>query len=54
MPADPDWDYVPEELALLAHLSGGRVTLIDEDGVGPAVLVIAPGLWGHSARLDGE
>ena len=50
MPRDPDWDDVPEELRLLAGLNGGRVTAITEDGVGPAQLVIVPGMFGHARR----
>ena len=52
MPRDPDWDDVPEALRLLAEVDGGRVTAITEDGVGPAQLVIVPGMFGHARRLD--
>jgi hypothetical protein len=52
LPRDPDWDDVPEELALL---DGERVTVIDEDGVGPATLVVVPQMFAHARRLrDGE
>jgi hypothetical protein len=45
---------VPEDLALLAGL-GQPVVVLDEDGVGPASLVVVPGLFGHARRLgDGE
>ena len=53
LPRDPDEDDVPEELVLLAGL-GPTVTVIDEDGVGPAELVIVPGLFGHARRLGEE
>jgi hypothetical protein len=54
LPRDPDMDDVPEDLQLLAGL-GPTVTLTTEDGVGPATLVIVPGLFGHARRLqDGE
>ena len=52
MPRDPDWDDVPEALRLLAGLDHGRVTAITEDGVGPALLVVVPGMFGHARRLD--
>jgi hypothetical protein len=51
LPRDPDWDDVPEELRLLAGLNGGRVLVLDEDGVGPATLVVVPSLFGHARRL---
>ena len=51
---DPDWDDVPEELALLAGLNHGRVTVLDEDGVSQDTLVIVPGLFGHARRMDEE
>ena len=51
MPRDPDWDDVPEALRLLAEVDDGRVTVVSEDGVGPAQLVIVPGLFGHARRL---
>jgi hypothetical protein len=50
LPRDPDLDDVPEELTILAGL-GQPVTVLDEDGVGPAALVIVPGLFGHARRL---
>ena len=50
MPPDPDLDHVDEELLLLAY-SGRPVTLISEDGVGPATVVIVPSLFGHAHRL---
>jgi hypothetical protein len=54
LPRDPDHDDVPEELELLAGL-GQPVTVLTDDGVGPAALVIVPGLFGHARRLaDGE
>jgi hypothetical protein len=51
LPADPDLDDVPEELRLLDGL-GGRVVVLDEDGVGPATLVIVPSLFAHARRLQ--
>jgi hypothetical protein len=31
------------------------VTVLDEDGVGPATLVVVPGLFGHARRMgEGE
>ncbi|MGZ4185014.1 MAG: hypothetical protein ACXVSF_06475 [Solirubrobacteraceae bacterium] len=56
MPLDPDLDYVPEELRLLAGLDGGRVTAITEDGVSNNdVLVIVPSMFRHAygPRDDG-
>lgn len=50
MPRDPDLDHVDEELLLLAY-SGRQVTLISEDGVGPATVVIVPSLFGHAHQL---
>jgi hypothetical protein len=50
LPRDPDWDDVPSDLQLL-HGLGPTVTLTSEDGVGPATLVIVPGLFGHARRL---
>ena len=50
MPPDPDLDHVDEELLLLAY-SGRPVTLISEDGVGPATVVIVPSLFGHARRM---
>jgi hypothetical protein len=51
LPRDPDWKDVPEDLVILAGLDR-PVTVLDEDGVGPALLVIVPGLFGHASRLD--
>lgn len=51
LPVDPDWDDVPEELALLAGLSN-PVTLICEDGVSQDTLVVVPGLFAHARRLE--
>jgi hypothetical protein len=45
-------DAVPEELQLIAGL--GRATVIDEDGVGPATLVIVPSMFAHARRLRDE
>lgn len=52
LPVDPDWSDVPEELALLAHLNHGIATLTSEDGVGPAVVVVAPAVFAHARRLS--
>jgi hypothetical protein len=53
LPRDPDWDDVPEDLALLAGL-GEPVTLIEPDGVSRDALAIAPGLFAHARRLEEE
>ncbi len=51
-PRDPDWDDVPLALEALARQNHGHVTLIDpEDGVGPAELVVVPGLFAHARRI---
>ena len=50
MPVDPDCDAVPSDLRLLAGL--GPVTVMSEDGVSSDTLVLVPGLWGHSRRLE--
>jgi hypothetical protein len=50
LPRDPDWDDVPEDLAILAGL-GEPVTVIEPDGVSRDTLVIVPGLFGHARRL---
>ena len=54
LPADPDLDHVPEELRLLARLDHGQPMLLSGDGAGPATLALAPGLFGHAARLKDE
>ena len=41
LPVDPDWDDVPEELALLAGL-GNPVPVICDDGVSQDTLVVVP------------
>ena len=51
LPRDPDWDDVPEELRLLAGLGDGQVTVLCADGVSHDVMVIVPGLFGHTRRL---
>ena len=51
LPPDPDWDDVPEELVLLSALNDGQVVVLDEDGVGPATLVVVPSLFAHARRL---
>ncbi len=49
MPPDPDLDDVPP--SLLAN-EGQMVTIVNSDGTTEtAVLVIAPGLFGHARRL---
>jgi hypothetical protein len=50
LPRDPDWDDVPEELALLAGLA--RVGVIEPAGASRDVLVIVPGMFGHARRLE--
>ena len=52
LPPDPDWDDVPEELVLLSALNDGQVVVLDEDGVGPATLVVVPSLFAHARRLE--
>lgn len=53
MPADPDLDFVDSDLRLLAGIAGGRVTVIDDDGVSDSdVLVIVPALWRHAHEVD--
>jgi hypothetical protein len=49
---DPDLADVPSDLQLLAGL--GPVTVMDQDGVGPATLVIVPALFAHARRLREE
>lgn len=49
---DPDWDDVPEELALMANLNDGRVTVLCEDGVSQDLLIVAPALFAHAARVE--
>ena len=53
---DPDFDYVPWDLRLLLGLAqqrdGGQVTVVCEDGVGPALLVLVPGLFAHNLYAD--
>ena len=51
LPRDPDWDDVPEELALLSHLDHGQPMVLDEEGVGVATLVVVPSLHAHARRL---
>ena len=53
-PRHPDMDAVPEDLQLLAGLNNGVVTLLTEDGVGPAVLVLVPPMFAHARRLREE
>ena len=50
-PRDPDWDDVPLDLEALARLDHGQVTVLTEDGVGPAELVVVPSLFAHARRL---
>jgi hypothetical protein len=50
LPRDPDWDAVPEPLRIMAGL-GAPVIVLDDEGVGPATLVVVPGLFGHAKRL---
>lgn len=51
LPVDPDWDDVPEELALLAGL-GNPVPVICDDGVSQDTLVVVPSLFAHARRLQ--
>ena len=48
LPADPDLDYVAEELRLLPGLVTGVVTLICEGGISQDQLVIVPSLFAHT------
>jgi hypothetical protein len=50
LPRDPDLDYVPSDLRLLAGLGGGRVTVLDEDGISASdVLVLVPSVFRRAA-----
>lgn len=51
LPADPDLDHVPSDLRILAGLDDGRVTVLSDDGVGPAMLVIVPAMFAHEHRV---
>jgi hypothetical protein len=53
LPLDPDYDDVPDELAVR---EGRRVVLRTPDGEElDGVLVIVAGAWGHARRLsEGE
>jgi hypothetical protein len=55
LPRDPDERFVPSDLRILAGLAerdNAQVTVIDEDGVGPAQLVIVPSLFRHACGME--
>lgn len=55
LPRDPDWDAVPESLAVLCALDGGRVVVMTADGVSREVLTVCPGLFAAAQRMmEGE
>ena len=54
LPVDPDLDHVPSDLRLLAGLNGGRVLVLDADGVSRDALVIVPALFRKAAGVDEE
>ena len=53
LPHDPDWDAVPAELVQLSGMNR-QVIVLDEEGVGPATLVVVPQLFAHARRLSEE
>jgi hypothetical protein len=50
LPADPDYDSVPDELVQLQDLRA-PVIVLDESGVSSDTLVIVPSLWAAARRL---
>ena len=49
---DPDLVHVPSDLRLLAGLNHGQVTVLSDEGVGPATLVIVPAMFAHRVTED--
>lgn len=54
MPIDPDFDHVTADLLLLSELTGGRVVVIEPDGVSQDVLVLVPSMWRRAAQEDND